>query len=87
MYNGKEENIQKALDNLCAAVMETAANGTEEHNHIIGLKYMEKDRRKYIRVIWSDDPDRDDGYYDINVDCCSLWGMITTVMEWLKKRL
>ena len=95
MYNGKEENMQACLDNLCKAIMETRANGSEKNNHIVELKLLTKENYpkldpRYdavVRPIWSEHLDRDDGYYDINVSGDSAWGMMLDVMESLRHTL
>ena len=98
MYNGIKEDMQKAIDYMCLAVMETRANGCEEHNHICGLKVIDlpedvkrwwgwQEKGKYVRVIWSDSPDRDDGYYDININGSSAFGALSTVWKFIDKKL
>ena len=44
MYNGIKENEQKALDYLCACVMEMSANGREQDNHICDLRLFEREQ-------------------------------------------
>lgn len=98
MYNGKKEDKQKMLDYLCKAIMEMRANGTVEHNHIMGLKLMHRDKPEttwcrnlpegdYVRIIWSDDPERDDGYYDIYVDGDSAFGVFEDVWKVIRQKL
>ena len=98
MYNGEKENMQKCLDHLCMAIMETRANGSEKYNHIQELRLINRRGCKnqlgellpdgmYVRPIWSDHPDRNDGYYDINVNGDSAWAMIKDVVEALSHTL
>jgi len=94
MYNGKNEDKQKCLDYLCKAIMETRANGSEKNNHIQELRLIDikdsEDSLAYdqvVRPIWSDNPERNDGYYDINVSGDSAWAMILDVINDLKKTL
>lgn len=92
----RTEDTQKALDHLCAALQEMSVNDPNS-NHVIGLKLIERvgckdmfgnplQNGKYVRVIWSDNPDRNDGYYDVCVDACSAWGTFLSVVESLKKK-
>ncbi len=74
MYNGNDENKQKCLDYLCKAIMETRANGSENNNHIQELRYLDGQTcnqelrfEQVVRPVWSNNPERSDGYYDINV--------------------
>ena len=95
MYNGIKENKQAMLDKMCEAIMEMCANGSEEHNHIIGLRLFHRDEYEhtwcgdfqsgdYVRIVWSEHPERDDGYYDVYVDGDSAFGMFEDV--WKKVR-
>jgi len=94
-----EEKIigQQALDLLAQIIDLTNASGKEPHNRIIGLKLI--DRKgcvnmfgqplpdgDYVRPIWSDNPERNDGYYDINVGCDSPWGAVCDVMRELQHK-
>ncbi len=89
MFNGKKENKQECLNYLCKAIMETRANGSEKNNHIQELKLIRKEGRdeEYVRPIWSDNPERNDGYYDINVTGDSAWAMIKDVINGLSNTL
>ena len=40
----------------------------------------------FVRPIWSDNPDRNDGYYDIPVEGDSPWGVAIDVMKFLKSK-
>lgn len=93
---GKEENKQAMLDYLCKSIMEMRVNGSEEYNHICGLKLFKRETPEktwcryfpagdYVRIIWSDDPERNDGYYDVYVDGDSAWGMFLDVTKRLKE--
>lgn len=89
---------QKALDLLTQIIEVTGASGKAPHNHIIGFKLI--DRKDciglygnklpdgmYVRPIWSDNPDRSDGYYDINVNGDSPWGAVCDVLKELQYKL
>lgn len=98
MYNGKKEDRQKMLDLMCAAIMEMRANGREDDNHIKKLQLItinEDTKRwwgwqgngEYVRIVWSDSPERDDGYYDVYVDGDSAFGMFDDVWRFVKKHI
>lgn len=98
MYNGVKEEKQKMLDKMCEAIMEMEANGSENNNHIIGLRLFHRDEWEstwcgdfqpgdYVRIIWSEDPKRKDGYYDVYVDCDSCFGMFEDVWKQVKKSI
>lgn len=92
--NEKElEMTHMALELLTAIIKVTEASGKEPHNRVIDLKLIDRNGCKdmfgnplrdglFVRPIWSDCPDRDDGYYDICVEGDSPWGAICDVMKW-----
>ena len=93
----EKEIGQKALDLLAQVIEVTRASGSEPHNRIIGLKLIDRkdcvnmfgqklSDGTYVRPIWSDNPDRNDGYYDINVNGDSPWGAVCDVMRELHHR-
>lgn len=97
MNEREKEIAQKALDLLTEIISVTKASGSEEHNHITGLKLIERRNCKnmlgynlrdglFVRPIWSNNPDRDDGYYDICVEGDSPWGAVIDVMRDLERR-
>ncbi len=94
-----EEKVvgQKALDLLTQIIEVTQASGSEPHNRIIGLKLIDRvdcvsmfgqklPNGTYVRPIWSDNPERNDGYYDINVNGDSPWGAVCDVIRELKHK-
>ena len=96
MYNGVKENKQQMLDFMLGAIQEMSANGTPEHNPIIGLQLItrEKDEKTffgffpkgdYVRIQFKDNPTRDDGYYDVSVDGDSCMGMFEDVWNRVKR--
>ena len=94
--NEKEREIaQKALDLLSEVIEVTGASGKEPNNRIIGLRLIDRKDCKnmfgqpmrdglFVRPIWSDNPDRSDGYYDICVECDSPWGAVCDVLKALQ---
>ena len=98
MYNGKSENKQAILDHMCQSIMEMSANGSEDTNHIIALKFFHRDapettwcgsfdKGDYVRVVWSDDPTRSDGYYDVFVEGDSGKGLFEDVWNFVKENI
>ena len=96
MYNGKEENKQRMLDFMLGAIQEMGANGTEQGNPIIGLKLFTREKAEstwcrsfpagdYVRIIFKDSPDRDDGYYDVYVSGDNCKGMFEDVWNRVKE--
>ena len=95
--NEKERaEAQKVLDLLTEIITITKASGSEEHNHIIGLKLIDRvgcinmagyrlRDGLFVRPIWSNNPERADGYYDICVEGDSPWGMIIDVIKDLER--
>ena len=91
--NEKEKEItQRAMDLLSEIIEVTGASGKEPHNRIIGLRLFDrkgcidmfgqpKRDGLFVRPIWSDNPTRDDGYYDICVEGDSPWGAICDVLK------
>ena len=95
MYNGVKENKQRMLNCMCEAIKEMRANGSEEHNHIIALRFFTREKEEvtrykvfpkgdYVRIVWSNNPERDDGYYDVYVDGDSCYGMFEDVWNAVK---
>lgn len=89
------ENKQKALDSLLEALNECSAQD-QRYNHIIALKLidrkgckdmfgMELPDGKYVRIVWSDNPDRNDGYYDICVEGNNTMGTLCDVFHAIEK--
>ena len=90
------EDMQKALNHLCDAIRETRNLGVDEHNSILELRLIERKGAKdmfgrslqdgmYVRPIWSHNPNRDDGYYDIPVDGCNTMGVLCSVWDFLRR--
>lgn len=84
---------QQALDLLAQIFELTGASGKAPNNRVINLKLIDRKGGTdmfgnplrdglFVRPVWSDDPERDDGYYDICVNGDSPWGMIYDVMRW-----
>ena len=97
MKKEDKENIQAALDHLCAAVRETRNLGIDEYNSILELRLIERTEEetnkfgkyfpvgKYVRPIWSNNPERNDGYYDIYVEGDNCMGVLCDVWNFLRR--
>lgn len=91
--NEKEREIaQRAMDLLSEIIEVTGASGKEPNNRIIGLRLFERKGcvnmfgqpmrdGLFVRPIWSDNPERNDGYYDICVEGDSPWGAVCDVLK------
>ena len=96
MTKNAKENKQLALDYFCKALRETRNLGIDEYNSVVALELIDRKGCKdmigrpkpdgeYVRVRWSEDPERDDGYYDICVDGDNCFGMLMDVAKWFDK--
>ena len=96
MYNGKWENKQRMLDFMLGAIQEMRANGTTGHNPIVKLKLITRETDEktwcgfypagdYVRIAFENNPERNDGYYDVNVDGDSCYGMFEDVWNRVKQ--
>lgn len=97
MRNEERIKAEEVLKHLQAILDITEASGGKEHNHIQELRLIERKGCKnmfgqplsdglYVRPVWSNSPERNDGYYDINVEGDSPWGIAIDVMKWLKQK-
>ena len=76
------ENKQVFLDRICEALQETdAARPFIGRNGLLEIRYILKPNGDEIaRPVFEDNPERDDGYYDINISgdsCIGIWYDIT----------
>ncbi len=92
-FEETSEDIQKMLDKLCEAIQETVAGGQGNYLERLELIHRDKDENTwggffpkgdYVRFVWHELGPRDDGYYDINVTCCSGIGVYFAVADFLK---
>ena len=96
--NEKERNeIVAMLNSLVDTLYYTSVGGNCKGNHIIRFDLIERseseynewggllDKGTFVRPVWSRNPDRKDGYYDINVSGNSVNGVFYDVTKWLTK--
>ena len=85
------------MDKVMELITMTGKTGTTGHNPIIALKVIDRKDCKdmwgrvlanglYVRPIFEDDPERDDGYYDINIEALNDWGAAREVINWISKK-
>ena len=96
MQRDAKENVQQMLDYLLAALRETRAFGIDEYNSIVGLDLIDREESykngvwlrdgKHVRVRWYNNPDRDDGYYDICVEGNSAIGTFLAVADFIRSK-
>lgn len=91
----RQQLRQQILDSLLATINLTGRNDTG--NYIKELRFIERKGCKdmwnrplpdgdYVRIVFADHPDRDDGYYDISVEASSEWGMMVDVVKYLNAK-
>lgn len=97
MREREQKETIEVLKHLQGILDVTRVTGSAEHNHIQELRLIERKGCKdmfgrplvdgwYVRPIWSDTPERNDGYYDIYVEGDSPWGVAIDVMKWLRAK-
>lgn len=97
MTERERKQTEEALKHLQAILDITNASGNAEHNHIQELRLIDRKGCKdmlgnnkrdglFVRPVWSDSPNRDDGYYDICVEGDNAWGAVIDVMRWLYEK-
>ena len=97
MNEREQRETVEVLKHLQGILDVTRASGSAEHNHIQELRLIERKGCKnmfgeplmdgwYVRPIWSDNPERNDGYYDINVNGDSPWAVTIDVIKALRAR-
>lgn len=98
MWSEKEKaEIESMLNSLVVALYYTSVGAHVDGNHIIRFDLVERAKPEtngfgavfnpgdYVRPVWSDNPERNDGYYDINVSGESVNGVFYSVTRWLTK--
>jgi hypothetical protein len=83
-----EENKQEFLNKVCEALQMTgAACPGIGRNGLVAIKYIEReDGREYASPRFENNPDREDGYYDVNItgdSCIGIW--IDLTRNFIKK--
>lgn len=92
----ERSQTEQAMELLAKIIDVTNASGKTPHNHIIDLQVIDRKGCKdvlgqpkrdglFVRPIWSDNPERSDGYYDICIDGDSSWGAVVDVFKNLSK--
>ena len=72
-----KENKQEFLNQICKALQLTdAAAPGRGYNGLAEIKYIQKNGREYASPRFENNPERSDGYYDVNItgdSCIGIW--------------
>lgn len=76
------ENKQEFLNKICEALQMTRQfKPNVGHNGLVEIKYIRKaNGTEYASPRFEDDPDRSDGYYDVDISgdsCIGIWEDLT----------
>lgn len=76
------ENKQEFLNKICEALQMTRQfKPNVGHNGLVEIKYIRKaNGTEYASPRFEDDPERSDGYYDVNISgdsCIGIWEDLT----------
>ncbi len=93
----EREMTVKAMELLAEIITVTKASGTTGHNPIIRLDVIDRVGCKdmfgqplrdclVVRPVYENNPNRDDGYYDICIEGDSPWGAVLDVVSELKRK-
>lgn len=74
------ENKKEFCNKLCELLRMTTNLGSEKNNPLVELRYIKKDNGdEFVRPLFASDPERSDGYYDVNVTGDNCMGILTDV--------
>ena len=98
MSNKEKAEIVAMLDSLIKTLhFTTVGKHYKDSNYILRFDLIERERSEinrfgkffaagtYVRPVWSNNPNRTDGYYDINVSGENVNGVFYSVTKWLTK--
>ena len=75
-----KENKTEFCNKLCELLQMTSNLGSEINNPVVELRYIQKDNGdEIVRPLFKSNPDRDDGYYDVNVTGDNCMGILADV--------
>lgn len=81
------ENKEEFCNKLCELLRMTSNLGDDRYNSLVALKYYKKENGdEYVSPRFKNDPDRDDGYYDVYVSGDNCMGILQDVWERFAKR-
>ena len=74
------ENKKEFCDKLCELLRMTSNLGSDVNNPLIELRYIKKDNGvEIVRPLFTSDPERNDGYYDVNITGDNCMGILSDV--------
>ena len=77
-----KENKEEFCNKFCELLRMTSNLGNDNYNSLVALKYFKDDKgEEFVSPRWKNNPDRDDGYYDIRVTGDNCMGILTDVFE------
>lgn len=83
-----KENKQEFLNQICKALQLTdAAAPGRGCNGLVEIKYIQKNGREFASPRFENDPERSDGYYDVDISCDSCIGIWLDITERFIKRM
>lgn len=76
------ENKAEFCNKLCELLRMTGNLGNDEYNSLVALKYYKTDNgEEYVSPRFKNNPDRDDGYYDVCVTGDSCMGILSDLFD------
>lgn len=82
------EDKQEFLNRICSALQLSRqfAPGLGG-NGLVEIRYVQRNGEEYASPRFEDDPERDDGYYDVNITCDSLTAIFMDLDRWFVKKM
>ena len=82
-----EENKTEFCNKLCDLLRMTSNLGDDRYNSLVELRYIKLDNGdEYVSPRFKNNPNRSDGYYDVNVSGDNCMGILHDVWEKFAKR-
>lgn len=82
------ENKQEFLNKICETLqMSRQFQPNVGHNGLVEIRYIERNGNEYASPRFEDDPERSDGYYDVNITADSLIGIWEDITKHFIRRI
>jgi hypothetical protein len=82
------EDKQKFLDKICEVLQMTDQfRPNVGHNGLVEIRYIQRNGDEYASPRFEDNPERSDGYYDVNISCDSCIGIWEDITNKFIKRM